>query len=137
GQANVVMLSALLFGLAAASADHWNKAAAWFAFATLVKGYPLALALLIAALRPRRFFLRYAVALALGLLLPFVAQRPDIVIEQYVSWLAHLRDSTVIMRERLRTLEHLLSIYGYPVSAEVFQLIQLVAGLAMLGLCLL
>jgi hypothetical protein len=88
-------------------------------------------------LSPRRFLPRYAIALALGLLLPFAAQRPDIVIDQYVSWLAHLRDSTVIMRERLRTLEHLLSIYGYPVSPDAFQLIQLFTGLAILGLCLL
>jgi hypothetical protein len=137
GQANVVMLSALLFGLAAASADHWTKAAAWFAFATLVKGYPLALALLVAVFAPRRFLLRYAAVVLLGLLLPFAAQRPDIVIDQYASWLAHLRDSTVIMRERLRTLEHLLTICGYPVSPEAFQRIQLLGGLAMLGLCLL
>jgi hypothetical protein len=137
GQANIVMLGALLFGLAAASSSHWNKAAAWFAFATLIKGYPLALALLVAALGPRRLLLRYAVALALGLLLPFATQRPDIVIDQYVSWLAHLRDSTVIMRERLRTLEHLLSIYGCPVSPNAFQLVQLLAGLTILGLCLL
>jgi hypothetical protein len=135
GQANIIMLSAILFGLAAASADHWNKAAAWFAFATLVKGYPVALALLIAAVGPRRFLVRYATALSIGLLVPFATQRSDIVVDQYLSWLVHLRDSTAIMRERLRTLEHLLSIYGYPVSPQTFQRIQLLAGLAILGLC--
>jgi Glycosyltransferase family 87 len=136
GQANIIMLSALLFGLAAASANDWNKAAGWFAFATLIKGYPLALVLLIAGLGPRRFLFRYASALVLGLLLPFATQRPHIVIGQYASWLAHLRESTVIMRERLRTLEHLLSICGCPVSPRAFQLIQLLAGLVILGLCL-
>src|SRR5439155_15009413 len=54
GQANVVMLGALLLGLAAASAEKWNQTAGWFALATLIKGYPLALALLVAALYPRR-----------------------------------------------------------------------------------
>src|SRR6266852_3040758 len=44
GQANVVMLSALLLGLAAAGSQKWSQAAAWFALATLIKGYPLALA---------------------------------------------------------------------------------------------
>ena len=46
GQANVVMLAALLLGLTAASAENWNRAAGWFAFAALIKGYPLALGLL-------------------------------------------------------------------------------------------
>ena len=134
GQANVTMLGALLLGLTAASAEKWNRAAGWLAVATLIKGYPLALALLLAALYPRRFLWRYTLALALGLLLPFATQRPEIVMEQYVSWLAHLRESTVIMRERLRTLEQLFAIYGHPVSPHTFPLIQLLAGLVMLGL---
>jgi hypothetical protein len=136
GQANVVMVGALLFGVAAASTAKWNQAACWFAAATLIKGYPLALALLVAALFPRRFLPRYALALALGLLLPFAAQRPDFVIEQYQSWLIHLRESTVLMRERLRTLEHLSCIYGYPLSPHAFLSIQLLAGLTILGTCL-
>jgi hypothetical protein len=136
GQANVVMLGALLLGLAAASTEKWNQAAAWFALATLIKGYPLALALLVAALYPRRLLFRYAIALALGLLLPFATQRPDFVIEQYRSWLMHLQESTAIMRERLRTLEHLFSIYGQPLLSQSFLVVQLLAGLIILGLCL-
>jgi len=134
GQANVTMLGALLLGLAAASAEQWNWAAGWLALATLSKGYPLALGLLLAALYPRRFLGRYTLALAVGLLLPFVTQRPAIVMEQYQSWWVHLRESTVIMRERLRTLEHLFAIYGHPVSPDTFQLAQLLAGLAILVL---
>jgi hypothetical protein len=136
GQANVVMLGALLLSLAAANGEKWNQAAGWLALATLIKGYPLALALLLAALFPRRFAWRYAIALMLGLLFPFATQRPDIVIAQYLSWLEHLRASTVIMRERLRTLEHLFSIYGHPLLPHVFLLVQMLAGLAVLILCL-
>lgn len=134
GQANVVMLGALLLGLAAASAGKWNQTAGWFALATLIKGYPLALALLMAALYPRRFLVRFAVALALGILLPFATQPPQIVIEQYRSWLIHLQDSTLIMRERLRTLEHLFAIYGYSLPPRLSLLLQFLAALAMLGL---
>jgi hypothetical protein len=136
GQANVVMLGALLLGLAAASGEKWNQAAGWLALATLIKGYPLALALLLAALFPCRFAGRYAIALMLGLLLPFAMQRPDIVIAQYLSWMEHLRESTVIMRERLRTVEHLFSIYNHPLPPNVFLLVQMLAGLAVLILCL-
>jgi hypothetical protein len=134
GQANVTMLGTVLLGLAAASAEKWNRAAVWLALATLIKGYPLALVLLLAAVCPRGLLLRYTIALALGLLVPFATQQPEVVLGQYVSWWAHLCESTVIMRERLRTLEHLFSIYGYPVSPQAFQLVQLFVGLAMLGL---
>src|SRR5262249_17934089 len=112
-----------------------NQAAGWLAFATLIKGYPLALALLVAALYPRRFFFRYGIALACGLLLPFAVQRTDLVAAQYASWLTHLRESTVIMRERLRTLEHLFALYAHPMSPQSFQLVQLFAGVAVLALC--
>jgi hypothetical protein len=136
GQANVVMVAALLFGLAAASAEHWNRAASWFTVAALIKGYPLALGLLVAAHYPRRFLPRFAITLAIGLLLPFATQQPEIVIEQYRSWLMHLGESTVIMRERLRTLEHLFSISGYTVPPRVFLIVQVLAGLGILGLTL-
>jgi hypothetical protein len=136
GQANLLMLGALLLGLAAAAEDRWNRAALWLAAATLIKGYPLALALLLVAHAPRRFALRFAVALTVGLLLPFAAQRPEIVWTQYASWVGHLRDSTVIMRERLRSLDHLLATYGHPLSPDVFLQLQLGAGVVCLGLCL-
>jgi Glycosyltransferase family 87 len=86
GQANVIMLAAMLFGLAQAAEGRWNQAAAWLAFATLIKGYPLALALLLMALYPRRFALRFAAALGLGLIIPFLTYRPEVVANQYVSW---------------------------------------------------
>lgn len=136
GQANVLMLGVVLLGLAAASTEQWNWAAGWLALATFIKGYPIALALLIAALQPRRFLSRFAGALALGLLLPFATQRPEFVVEQYRSWFVHLQESTFIMRERLRTLEHVFAIYGHPLPPQSFMAAQLLAGLAVLGLCL-
>jgi hypothetical protein len=137
GQANVFMLGVLLLGLAAAATERWNQAAGWLALATLIKGYPLALALLLAALHPRRFAFRFTAALSLGLLLPFATQSPTVVADQYMSWFEHLRASTTIMRERLRSLDHLLAIYHHPLGPQVFLLVQCLAGLAVLGLCLL
>ena len=134
-QANLLMLGAILLGLAAAVSGRWNRAAAWLALATLVKGYPLALALLLGALYPRRFALRYAGALAVGLVLPFAAGRPAVVAAQYASWLGHLRDSTTIMRERLRSLDHLLALYGHPVVPRTFWAAEALAGAGVLILC--
>jgi MFS family permease len=48
-QANLLMLGAVLLGLAAAAGGRWNRSAGCLALATLIKGYPLALALLVCA----------------------------------------------------------------------------------------
>ena len=45
GQANLLMIGCILFGLAAIPDGRWNRASSWLAAATLIKGYPLALAL--------------------------------------------------------------------------------------------
>jgi len=137
GQANIIMLGVMLLGLAAAAQHRWNWAAGWLALATLIKGYPVALALLLATLYPRRFPLRFAVALAAGLLLPFAAGSPTTVIDQYSHWFAHLQDSTTIMRERLRSIDHLFVVYNHPLSSQGFLLLEFLAGLTVLGLSLL
>ncbi len=134
-QANLLMVGSVLLGLAGAVDGRWNRAAGWMAVATLVKGYPLAVALLLSAFHPRRFTPRFVVALAVGLLLPFLTQRPEVVLAQYGSWAAHLRDSTSIMRERLRTLEYLFLVVGRPVTPEHFLRWQALAGLGVLALC--
>ena len=137
GQANLVVVGAILFGLSAVAKCRWNRAAGWLALATLIKGYPLALGLLLAALYPRHFSWRYAAALVLGLLLPFAAQRPQVVLAQTASWGAHLQDSTVLMRERLRSIDKLLEVCHHPISPHTFAVLGLAAGAAVLGLCLL
>jgi hypothetical protein len=134
GQANLIMLGCALFGLAAATEERWNVTAGALALATLIKGYPLALALLLAVLYPRKFALRFAAALTLGLLLPFATYWPSVVASQYISWFDHLRDSTIIMRERLRSLDQLFTIYGRPLEPSRFAALGLIAGAVVLGL---
>jgi hypothetical protein len=50
--------------------------------------------------------------------------------------MAHLKESTVIMRERLRSLDCLFAIYGEPLSPANYLLLEVLAGLAVLGLCI-
>ena len=133
-QANLLMLGAILFGLAGAVDKKWNRAAGWMAVATLIKGYPLALAMLMVVLYGRRFAVRFIAAIGIGLLLPFLAHWPRVVSAQYASWFGHMRDSTELMRERVRTIDHLFVIYGEPLSSRAFLLSQVVAGLVVLGL---
>ncbi len=137
GQANLVMLGTMLLGLSAGARGQWNRAALWLALSTLVKGYPLGLALLLCVLYSRQFALRYVVFLAAGLLLPFLTQPPDVVAQQYVSWVRHMGESTSLMRERLRSLDYLLAAYGLPITPRTFALLGAVGGAGVLGVCLL
>jgi hypothetical protein len=137
GQANVLMLGMLLLSLAAAGEGKWNQAAIGVALATLIKGYPIALALLLAVHYPRRFGLRYVAALLGGLAAPFFFQSPLVVAGQYQSWIHHLRDSTQIMRERLRSIDHLFLVSGHPIEPATFAVLGIAAGVGALLLSLL
>jgi len=132
-QANLMMLASLLLGVAAAADGKWNRSAAWLAWATLIKGYPMALAFLLAALFPRRFAPRFVFALGAGLLLPFVMQRPAVVQSQYASWFTHLFDSAQIMRERVRTVDWLAMIYFRPFSEQAFLILEVSGGVLVLA----
>jgi hypothetical protein len=135
-QANLMMLGSLLLGIAAAGEGKWNRAALWIAWATLIKGYPLAFAMILIVLFPRQFALRFITSLAVGLLLPFAAAKPAVVAMQYASWWHHLRDSTEIMRERLRSIDQLFVVYSQPLSEQTFALLGALAGAAVLLVCL-
>jgi hypothetical protein len=135
-QANLMMLGSLLLGLAAAGEGKWNRAAIWIAWATLIKGYPLAMALILIGLFPRQFAGRFLLSLAGGLLLPLAAGRASVVVMQYQSWWRHLRDSAEIMRERLRSIDQLFVLCGHPLSEHTFALLGALAGAAVMLLCL-
>ncbi len=137
GQANLAMLGTLLLGLAGAADGRWNRSAGWLAAATLIKGYPVGAGALLAALWPRRFAPRFAAALGVGLLVPFLAGRPAFVAGQYASWYGHLRASTVIMRERLRSLDHLCAVARHPLAPRMFAQLGVAAGAAVLAVCVL
>jgi len=90
GQANMVVMALLLACTAAAAEERWALAAGAVALAGLLKIYPLALGLLLAALFPRRFLGWLWAWLLVGLLLPFALQRPEYVLTQYGNWMHYL-----------------------------------------------
>ena len=55
---------------------------------------------------------------------------------QYASWFTHLRDSTGILHERARSLDHLLETYQVLVSPRAFALTGMAAGLFVLGVAI-
>jgi hypothetical protein len=137
GQANLIVVGATLFGLSQAACRRWNTAAAWVALATLIKGYPLAAGLLVSAIYPGAFALRYAGALALGLALPALSRPPAYVLEQTLAWCRHMDASTTLMRERQRSIDNLLALWGYPITSHTFAVAGVIAGMCVLGLCVL
>jgi hypothetical protein len=136
GQANLLMIATILFALAAAARARWTLAAFALAAATLIKGYPLGLALLLSVLYQGRFVLRYAAALACGLLVPFATNAPAYVLSAYTGWFHHLRDSEHLMRKCMRSLDYFFAVNGHPLQPATFALVGLLAGLATLALCI-
>ena len=140
GQANPLLLGLLLATTAAAAKERWNWAALFCAAACLLKIYPVALALLLAAAYPRRFALRFLIALAAGLLLPFLLQHPDYVARQYPHWGANLlnddRSHADLVGIGYRDLWLLICNLHLPISRAAYVGIQLASAALVGAICL-
>jgi hypothetical protein len=139
GQSNVLMIGLVMLGVLACGSERWVLAAMCLAAACLFKIYPLAVALLLAAVYPRRFTGRFVLLLAVGLLLPFLLQRPAYVAEQYASWMAYLKQDerqSKVLELWYRDVRLLSRVCGMPLAAGVYALIQLAAGGCIAAVCL-
>ena len=87
-QANPLVAGLIMLAIAAVYTERWNWAAFCMTIATLFKIYPLAVALLICIISPRRFAWRFFIALFLLSLLPFLFQNWSYVSQQYHAWIA-------------------------------------------------
>lgn len=137
GQANLVMVGAMLLGLEAAVCERWNVAALLLAAAALVKGYPLALALLVGALWPRRLWARLPAALGLELLLPFAFRPPAVAARQLAQWAAQLFGTPGVRKRGYRSFDMLWSLVATPLSPTAYLALSVATGAAVLALCLL
>jgi hypothetical protein len=140
GQANLHVIGLMLLAAAAVARERFTLAAAAIAVATLFKIYPIALGLLFVVLYPRRLGVRLALALAVGLLVPFLLQRPDYVAGQYAGWLRHLeRNDRQLLEPQLwyRDLRLLCRVWIAPLGYQSYQVVEAVAGAALAGLALL
>ena len=138
-QANVHVIGLLLLGLVAAARDRWLWSALLIAVATLFKMYPAAIGLLMVAIYPRPFALRYLLMVLAGSVLPFLAQQPDYVVEQYRLWFESL------MRDRrydapisgaYRDLSMVFRVCEVPFPEKTYHIVQACSGLAFAFLCL-
>jgi hypothetical protein len=139
GQPNPLIIGLLLAALAAIDRERWSLAAALVALATVVKIYPLAIGLLLAAVYPRRFAPRLLLALALAAVLPFACQHWDYVQEQYAQWLQRLgKDQRWDWPPHMayRDLWLLIRLFHLPLTPQGYLVVQLVSAAGCAVLCL-
>jgi hypothetical protein len=138
GQANVLVIGLLLATMAAICERRWPLAAGCSAVAGFFKLYPLALALLLGILYPRRFLPWLVVAVALGLALPFAVQQPDYVVNTYHDWFRALQQVNYVewfSHPPKRDLRLLLRVSGFELSHTAYMAIQLAGAVGCAALC--
>ncbi len=128
-QANPLVEGLLLLAIAAVCTERWNSAAACVAIATYFKIYPIAVALLICVIAPRRFGWRILAALLLLLLIPFVFQHWSYVSSQYHAWIATRtsddRRQWPVEKLPLDLWFLIHWVWHLPISPKIYSLIQL------------
>jgi hypothetical protein len=140
GQSNLMVIGLLMAAVAALAEERWNFSAAMVALAGFFKVYPISLGLLLALLYARRFGARLALALLVGLALPFLFQEPSYVSGQYAQWANHLQNDDRQTRPRelwYRDVRLLDWVWGRSVDAQSYQVIELASAGAIAALCLL
>jgi hypothetical protein len=143
------MVGLLLLGASALVRERWWTAAALLAAPVVLKLTPLPLVLLLVALWPRRLAGRILCLTAAGFLLPFLTRPPAVVCEQYRGWIAHLVEFSAWRWPGFRdgwtvwlVLRHVASSgtglpdLRQPVDAAWYPILEVLAGLAVLGVCL-
>lgn len=139
GQCNPLVIGLLLAAMAGVAKDRWALAGGCVALACFFKLYPLAIGLLLVVAYPRRFAPRLALALAVGFLLPFIVQRPDYVLDQYVTWMHHLATYSrcaMPLRLQFSDLRLLCQVWVRPISPGTYLAAQLLSGAGIAGLAI-
>jgi hypothetical protein len=137
GQTNLAIAGLLLLGATAAARQRWRAAGLWLALGGVVKLYPLAVGLLLAAAFPRRLLPWLAGFVALLLAAPFLLHDPGYVAGQYRSFANYLgadERSLGPLDRAPRDLFLVLRVWFAPPPAAAYQAVQLGAAAAMAGL---
>lgn len=140
GQTNAVIAALILLAATDAGRGRWWRAAAWLVPACLLKLFPVAFALLLVAAHPRQLWWRFPVALAVGLVSPFLLQHPTYVAQQYPAWVR-----TVLADDgrqgwavglSYRDVRWLVRVWGGEIPAKAFLAAQLVGAALAAAACL-
>ena len=136
GQSNPLVVGLLLLAVSALARGRGWTAAALLAATVYLKVSPIALALLLVALRPRLLLGRFAVAMLAGAALPFLTRPSAYVLEQYQTWFVLLRGSAATRWPAFRDAWTVWELTGQAVHVPTYRVLQAVVGLATLAWCL-
>lgn len=132
GQANLLMVGFMFLTIAEMAQNHPWRASLWIVLATLLKLYPITLALVLLVVRPKQFLLPLLTVLGLGLLLPFLFGSPGYVLRQCGNWYQLLRNDyrlDVDSQLAYRDLWLLIRNWNLPISHQAYHGLQIAAGI--------
>lgn len=138
GQANPLVIAAMLGTVAAVKEERWSLACALLSIAFIFKIYPLALGLVLAVLYPRQIFWRLPITIAASLLAAFLFQEPGYVLDQYQKWIALVASedrSATLLDHMYRDLWLLIHLYDLPISRSAYAIVQATSGVGVALLC--
>ena len=140
-QANPLIAGLMMLSVAAFQWEAWNLCALAIGIAITFKIYPVALALLLCLLRPRRLSWRILIWLLIPAIIPFAVQNPHYAAAQYHAWLqGRMGDNRFEypMKDAPLDLWYLLVRVGrLPVSERAYTALQVICGAAIAALVLL
>jgi hypothetical protein len=148
-QSNALVIGLALLAASFVVRERWWTSAALLAATVWIKLTPLAPALLLCALWPRKLAPRFALALVLGSLIPFLTSSPLRVLGQYSEWATHLIDSGTTRWPGFRdgwtlwlTVRHVVTGAEGPVPAlapidsPIYRILQILSAGGTLAWCL-
>lgn len=137
GQCNALVLGLILIAFASAAKNRWNLAALCLAFSSFLKLYPIAAALLLTVIYPRKFTPRLLGMLGFAAALPFAFQSPEYVLRQYRLWLQyafHEDRSTWTLAGVNVDFQLLCRVWLQPITLTTYRIIATVVGLLFAGI---
>ena len=138
GQANIIIIVLFLVAAGTASQARWIISAFCAGFAVYWKIYPIAFALLLAVVFPKKLIFRILLTLIGLFVVSLLFQKPSYVLQQYGDWLVNLASDRRRAHEyygKWRDFYLLLRLLGIPLSIVWWQVVERIAGVIAAAIC--
>lgn len=139
GQANIIIIVLFLVATGAASQSRWFTCAFCASFAVYWKIYPIAFALLLTVIFPKKLTVRILLGLVGLFVVSLLLQKPSYVLQEYSSWFVNLASDRRRAHEyygRWRDFYLLLRLIGIPISTIWWKIMEVTAGVIAATICL-
>jgi hypothetical protein len=140
GQANIIIIILFLVAPAGALEKRWWTCAFCASFAVYWKIYPIAFALLLTIIFPKKLTVRIVIMLISLFVISLLLQKPSYVLQEYGNWFVNLaadRRRTHAYYGRWRDFYLLLRLMGIPISTMWWRILEVGTGVIAATICLL